>query len=439
VASKDIMPHDLDCERQVLGACLVSDTAVYEALSIVSPSDFYFPAHRTIVERIASIAAEGEPVSVETVGLRLRKDGKLQEVGGAQYLVALIDGIVSPSAAGQIAKRVRELSVIRQVKVLGRELWAKATQSADASRLLSLMQERLLTLGGSKKDSTEESIRDIISRVFSGLDEDMTEAASKRAESGIPAIDRLLVGFQPGNLIIIAGRPGLGKSWLAGQVALYNARNDIASLLISLEMTKEEVARRIVGLRAGLNTFRLHSSLLSEDEMARVTEACSALYELPIFIDTPGELTGWDFHVRVRQAKLRRDIGLAIVDHLGLIRLPESRYSTRAQELGNVTRQAKVLARELDIPIILLHQLNREVRDSEPKLHHLRDSGCVEQDADVVLFIHRKSAEHAEAELIIAKQRNGPLGRAKLLFDKEAGGFVYEGHPRWEHVLASED
>jgi len=427
------MPYDDDAERCTLGACLTSNAAVFEAGRIVGAQDYYIPIHRDVFAAVLSVAERGVNVDMQTVATALKKAGKLAACGGAVYLVQLLEGCPSAVNVSQYATRVRECAVLREIRAVSWELWQRANDRANAAELLNEMQAKIIRMSVIRTDSEPELISKTMHRIYGSLDD--PESATCRIGFGIPEIDEMLMGLQPGNLIVVAARTTLGKSWLAIQSLLYNAGQGVPCALFSLEMTKEEVARRLLALYSGINAHRMRRGHISDDEVVVLADSAAKFQNIPIVIDAPSSLSVFDLHVRARQLKLQYGIGLLVVDHLGLMALPH--HDNRAQAVGDVTRLVKALARELEMPIVLLHQLNREVRDGEPKLHHLRDSGNVEQDADTVLLLHRKGPNSVEATLTIAKQRNGPTGYAELLFDSEIGGFVYPGHPRWNAVDAA--
>ena len=401
-------PQSLDSEQAVLGSILIDRDAIVEVADFLRPADFYRAANGTIYAAMLDLYGRREPIDVVTVAEALERSGELANVGGPSYLSQL--GNNTPTAV-----HVEQYGRIVERKALGRSLIQAAGRiaaigyedSPDTSDALDRAQQELLAIT-ERQSSSWAQLRSLLPDAYDYLGRLAEGALIQGIASGIASLDRLTGGFMPGDLVVLAARPSVGKTACAIQVAQGAARDGIGVGLFSLEMSKEQIARRILAGAAGIDTH-MHVSPDSLTEAAHVAQSKS---DLPLWIDDSPTATPLELRTRARRlAASQRCLGLLIVDYLQLAHCPKS--ESREREVADISRQLKALARELRLPILVLSQLNRdqERRGGAPRLSDLRESGAIEQDADVVLFLWRsKEAESTEITLTIAKQRNGPAG-----------------------------
>jgi len=422
-----VPPHSLESEVSVLGSCLISKDAVVIALELLKPDDFYRNAHRVVFEAIQALSAQSEPVDAVTVTEWLSRHARLDEVGGAAALYDLTDQVPTAANAAYYARIVRDRSLLRRlidagarVTQLGYEPTDDALQTVD--RAESIVYDLAQT--GNAGDFTP--LNDLLTESFERL-----ELLSKeRSEvtglaTGFDDLDRLTAGLQPQNLVIIAARPSMGKSGLALGVAEYVAIDTRKSvLLFSLEMSKVEIVNRMLSSQARVDSGRLRTGRLEDGHWRALGEALGRMSDAPLYIDDTPSITLLEIRAKARRLKQRVGLDLIIVDYLQLMS-SNKRSDNRVQEVAEFSRGLKMLAKELDIPVVALSQLSRQPEsrtDKRPMLSDLRESGSIEQDADIVGFIYRDEVYDADspdkgtAELIIAKHRNGAVGKVQLAF-----------------------
>jgi len=428
-----VQPHSLESEVSVLGACLISKDAVTVALELLKPDDFYRNAHRVVFEAVQALASASEPVDTVTVTEWLSRHGRLDEVGGAAALYDLTDQVPTAANAAYYARIVRDRSLLRRlidaggkVTQLGYEPTDDALQSVD--RAESIVYELSQTGGVSEL----EPLNSLLAESFENLE----KLSKERSEvtglaTGFDDLDRLTAGLQPQNLVIIAARPSMGKSGLALGIAEYVAidtRKPV--LLFSLEMSKTEIVNRMLSSQARIDSGRLRTGRLDDPHWRALGEALGRMNDAPLYIDDTPSITMLEIRAKARRLdqrmKQQGGISLIVVDYLQLMSSnPGRRSDNRVQEVAEFSRGLKMLAKELDIPVVALSQLSRQPEsrtDKRPMLSDLRESGSIEQDADIVGFIYRDEVYDADspdkgtAELIIAKHRNGAVGKVQLAF-----------------------
>src|SRR3990167_8968796 len=349
------MPFDLDAEQCTLGSCMISENASFDSASLLTENDFYLAAHQQIFGAIYDLLNRAQPLDIVTVSGSLTHRGQLESSGGAFYLSTLIDAVPSAVNARQYADRVKECSILRRVKRVGSDMYHKATDSADGRELLNEYQAELLNMSFERDSSQPELVAKTAHTMFSEMDR--YDDAESRVGFGIPKLDEMIAGLQEGHLVIVAARTSIGKTWLALQAMLHNARQGIPCGMFSLEMSKIEITRRLVGLLSGVNAHRIRQGNITDEQALIVAEAAGKFAGIPIVVDDPPSLNVFDLHVKARRMKAQHRIGMLTVDHLGLMAVPKN--DNRAQAIGDVTRIVKGLARELKVPVLLLHQLNR--------------------------------------------------------------------------------
>lgn len=429
-----IPPQNLAAEQSVLGSMLIDKNAIVRAIEILHPDSFYRDAHRYIFEAILELFDKGEAIDLVTVTENLRKNGKLDAVGGPIYISDLINSVPTAANVEYYANIVEEKATLRRLIDAGTKIVQDAfAEPDDVSIILDNAEKTIFGIalkrvreGFLKVDSVLKSVLDKIDRLY-GKKEKLTGVPS-----GFADLDNLTAGFQNADLIIVAARPSVGKTALALNIASSNSmKHNIPVAIFSLEMSREQLAQRLLCSEAEIDAIRLKTASLPDVGWKKLTRALSKLSEAPIFIDDSASITVTEMRAKCRRLKIEKGLGLVIVDYLQLMR-GRARVENRVQEISEIARSLKTLARELDIPVIAISQLSRAVEqrtDRFPRLSDLRESGEIEQTADVVIFIHREGYYNPNtdrgniAEIIIAKQRNGPVGMIELVFRKEIAKF----------------
>ena len=426
-AGQRLPPQDLDAERSVLGAMLLSTDAMAEVVETLDPADFYRSAHGKIYAAVRTLFAHGEPVDVITAVDTLRRSGSLEEVGGALYLRDLVDEVPTPAGATHYARIVADAALRRRLIAAAADIMDGAyTGAQEADQIADGAEQRIYDVA--RREDAEETavIGDLVNAAMSDLEAIQNrESAYTGLPTGFRDLDDLMSGLQPGNLVILAARPGIGKSSLAMNVARNVAVTGESVAMFSLEMSRYEIGMRLLCAEARVPWDRIRNKRVGPDDWTRVVAAGETLHDAPLSIIDSGNVNIVDIRAKSRRMRTgRQNLSLIIVDYLQLMTSPLARRpDNRQQEVAEISRSLKLLAKELSIPVLALSQLNRnpEARaDKRPQLSDLRESGSLEQDSDVVMFIHRDDADpekKREAELIVAKHRNGPTGSIRLTFE----------------------
>jgi replicative DNA helicase len=437
VARLRIPPHSIEAEQSVLGGLLIDNGAWDRAGDLLGESDFYRYEHRLIYAAIGQLVQATKPADVITVFERLQTQGKADEIGGLAYLNALAQSVPSAANIRRYAEIVRERAILRKLVSASDEIATQAfnPQGRTVAQILDEAEGRILAIGeeGSRTQQgfqpMDKLVLQLIDRVQELAEHGADEVTGVR--SGFYDIDRMTAGLQPGDLIVLAARPSMGKTAFALNIAEHVAVNEgLPAVVFSMEMGASQLALRMVGSLGRIDQQNLRTGRLRDEEWGRLTEAVDKLGKASIFIDESAALTPSELRARARrQARTCGKLGLIVVDYLQLMSgSGGGGDENRATVLGEISRGLKSLAKELQCPVIALSQLNRSVEtrtDKRPMMSDLRESGAIEQDADVIMFIYRDdyynkdaSKEPGVAEIIIAKQRNGPTGTAKLTFLK---------------------
>lgn len=431
-----VPPHDLDAEAAVLGAILLHQDALDDVAGHLAATDFYRAAHRQIFEAMTTLASQKKPVDFLTLKDALTSAGKLEEVGGQAYLASLTDGRGRSSHVTAYADLVHEKARLRAMIYSATKLIQQAYEAGDdAASILDSAEQTLFELSRGEQHGGFKPLKDIIPGVMDQIEHWVSmKSGVSGVSSGFTDLDQMTRGFQPGNLIILAARPSMGKSALAMNIAQYVAGAGQAVGFFSLEMSEHELGVRTLTAAAGVDGHWLQRGRIRESEWGRLAMAIQSLSVLPLYIDESPFITAFEMRSRARRLKAERGLGLLIIDYTQLMLAQESdRRENRTLELAAITRALKGLAKDLKIPVIALSQLSRRVeerQDKRPMLSDLRESGSLEQDADVVLFIYREAVyketdeNRRVAELIIGKQRNGPIGTIRLGWIPEQTKFV---------------
>ncbi len=438
-------PQNLSAEQSVLGAMLIDKGAAVRAIEMLHPDSFYRDAHRYIFEAITKLFDRDEPIDSITVTEALRSDGKLDAVGGSVYIADLINGVPTAANVEFYARIVEEKAMLRRLIEAGTRIVSRAfDEPEDIGGVLDAAEKDIFEIALKRVRSGFLGIGDVLKTVLNKID----SMYGKKDQitgipSGFPDLDAYTAGFQNSDLIIVAARPAVGKTALSLNIAQNVAiKHKIPVAIFSLEMSKEQLAQRMLCSEAEIDHQQFKTANLPDHGWKKLTKALSRLSEAPLFIDDSAAITITEIRAKARRLKLERGLGLVIIDYLQLMQGSKFRMENRVQEVSEIARSLKTLARELDIPVIAVSQLSRAIEqrtDRRPLLSDLRESGEIEQTADLVLFIHRedyynpKSPKGNIAEIIIAKQRNGPVGSLELVFRKELAKFSSK-ESRYEEV-----
>lgn len=424
-----VPPQDSEAEKSVLGALLLDKDAILSVAQFLRPEHFYVPANAAIYEAILHLSEEGQAADIITLSAALKRDKQLKKVGGMSYLTDLVNAVPTASNIATYADIVADLAVRREmIKAAGEITELGYDDSIEVKELVDQAEKKLFDLSSDNIKKSFTPIRELVKEAYSRATELQANKGKVRGiPSGLTALDNVIGGFQESNLIILAARPSVGKTSLALDIARHATINEKKRVAVfSLEMSEMELIDRLIAAQVEMSLWDYKMGELKESEESRLLEAMDALSEAPLYIDdVPGQHI---VEMRTKARRLAMEVGLdmIIIDYLQLI--VGDNKENRVQEVSAISRQLKNLARELHIPVMALSQLSRavETRDSRiPQLSDLRESGAIEQDADVVIFIHREEQYNFEterpgiADLIIAKHRNGPTGQVEVGFQKE--------------------
>jgi replicative DNA helicase len=429
VSSHKLPPQNVEAEQSVLGGILIENDAINKVLEILTPDDFYRDAHRRIYNALINLSTRDEPADLITLTNELRKIDQLDAAGGASYITSLIDSVPTAANIEYYARIVKEKSILRQLIQTSTDIITESYQDrSDVESFLDEVERSIFQISENRVRPSFYPIRDIVKQSFKTL-ERLYE--KKELVTGVPSgfkeLDQMTAGFQPSDLIIVAGRPSMGKTAFCLNVAQYAAiekRTPVA--VFSLEMSKEQLVIRLLCSEAHVEGTKLRTGFLSEGDWPRLTIAAGNLSEAPIFIDDTAALSVLELRAKARRLKADQGLGMVIIDYLQLMR-GRARAESRQQEISEISRSLKAVAKELNIPVIAVSQLSRRTEERtgmRPQLSDLRESGAIEQDADLILFLYRDEVynrsednpNRGKAEMIIGKQRNGPTGKIELAF-----------------------
>ncbi len=431
VASK-IPPQNVDAEQAVLGSILLKADAFGTVLEILKPEDFYKNGHKLIFEVMVDLFEDNEPQDLLTVSNLLRDKNRLDQVGGPMYLASLTSIVPVTANIASYAKIIREKSILRRLIEVNTDIAARCYEEQnDIDILVDEAEQAIFDIAGKKGGQAFTPIKSIVPDAFATV-----EQLYKRKEliTGVPSgyseIDKMTAGLQPSDLIIVAARPSMGKTSFAMNIAQHASLVEKTGVAVfSLEMSKEQLVMRLLSSVGRIDSQRIRTGKLLNEDWPKLTRAVGMLSEEPIFIDDTPAISVLEMRAKVRRLAAQHDIGLIVVDYLQLLR-GRGTIENRTQEISEISRSLKALAKEHKVPVIALSQLNRGLEsrtDKRPMMSDLRESGAIEQDADVICFIYRdevynKAEDNPErglSEIIIGKQRNGPTGTVKLTFIKE--------------------
>ena len=423
-----VPPNDVEAEQAVLGSMLTDRDAVISAIEVLHVEDFYRTDNKSIYEAILNLYNRAEPIDIITVKAELESLGKIEQVGGLEYLVSLPDKVPTTANAIKYIKIVEEKSTLRNlIKTANDIIEMGYDPTEDVTDVMESAEKKIFNIMQNNDKKSYSPIKDILVDSFTQLEELYNR---KQHITGVPSgfigLDYKTAGFHGSDLILIAARPAMGKSAFALNIATNAAvRANVPVVMFSLEMSKEQLVNRILCSEAMVDSNKVRTGKLEEEDWTKLAGSIGPLSEAEIYIDdTPG-ITVTEIRAKCRKLKLEKNIGMVVIDYLQLVQGSNRRHGSREQEISEISRSLKILAKELDVPVIALSQLSRAVEqrpDHRPMLSDLRESGAIEQDADIVMFLYRddyynKDSEKQNiAEVIIAKHRGGSLGTVELLW-----------------------
>jgi replicative DNA helicase len=422
------LPSNLEAERSILGAILLDNNALNTAIEALKAEDFFLPQHRHVFQHMAALGEAQHAIDLVTLTEELHRRGELEAAGGAPYLASLVDGVARVSNVEHYARIVKEKAMLRNLIHATHNIQQQAFEGEDgADAILDGAESSIFALAEDRVKAGLIPIKEIVHENFDRLEKIFREGKSITGiTTGYGELDKLLSGLQPSELIILAARPSHGKTALALNLAENIAiRGGLPVAVFSLEMSKESLLQRLVASVAQVDAHKFRSGHLSREDWKRMTEALSVISSAPLWVDDAGSISVLEIGAKARRLKREKGLALLVVDYLQLI-TGRGRFNSRQEEVASISRGLKGLAKELQIPVLVLSQLTRAPERDErgPQLSDLRESGAIEQDADVVMFIYRPNffnlnatpEERDMADILIAKQRNGPTDKIKFVF-----------------------
>ena len=410
-------PQDVIAEQSVLGGMLLSKDAISDVVEILRERDFYRPAHELIYDAIVDLYGRGEPADPVTVSAELTKRGDLVRAGGAPYLHTLISSVPTAANAGYYAKIIRERAIMRRLVEAGTKIVQLGyTDEGEVDDAVDQAQAEVFAVTERRESDDYVQLSQLMPEAYDEIEKIAAGVTGQGVKTGFKDLDALTNGFHPGNMIVLAARPAVGKSTLGLDIARYaSIHKRETSVIFSLEMSRSEITMRMLSAEARVPLNNIRSGRLSEEEWARMARRMGEISDAPMFIDDSPNLSLMEIRAKSRRLKQRHDLQLIVIDYLQLMNSGK-RVENRQQEVSEFSRQLKLLAKELNVPVVAISQLNRSPEqrsDKKPMLSDLRESGSIEQDADLVILLHREDLydsqnRSGEADLIVAKHRNGP-------------------------------
>ncbi len=431
-------PQDIPAEQSVLGGMLLSKDAIADVIEVLRGTDFYRPAHQLVFEAVLDTYGRGDPADPVTIAAELTRRGEIGKAGGAPYLHTLISSVPTAANAGYYAAIVRERAILRRLVEAGTRIvqlgYGAAGGGGDVDDVVDRAQAAVYDV---TERRTSEDYLPLEQLLQPALDEIESIGSRGAGLVGVPTgfkdLDDITNGLHPGQLIIVAARPAVGKSTLGLDFARSaSIKHDLTSVIFSLEMSRNEIVLRLLSAEGRIPLHHMRTGRMSDDDWARLARRMGEIAEKPLFIDDSPNLTMMEIRAKARRLKQRHDLRIVVVDYLQLMQ-SSRRVESRQQEVSEISRQLKLLAKELEIPVVAISQLNRgpeQRTDKKPQLADLRESGSLEQDADAVILLYREdlfereSPRAGEADLILAKHRNGPTGTVTVAFQGHYSRFV---------------
>ena len=434
-----ILPNNLEAEQSILGACMIDTNSVIQAVEILVPEDFYREDNKIIFSCIHSLFSKNQPIDIITLKEEIASIGKLEQIGGLEYIATLPEKIPTTANIEMYIKIVKDKAISRNLIEMSNEISKLGFDSTiTTEQLTDIAEKKVFEITQKKNTKNASRFKDVISSCINNLEEVVKNGKKKGIPTGFIDLDKKMGGLKPTELIILAARPAMGKSAFALNIAIHVAKNEkVPVLIFNLEMGKEQLVDRIICSECFIDSVKYREGNIQDEDWTKLANGLSTLTESNIFIDDTSSLTISEIKAKCRKMKIEENIGLVIIDYLQLIS-PSGNKTSREQEVAEISRSLKILAKDLKIPIIALSQLSRanekrNSQDKRPMLSDLRDSGSIEQDADIVMFIHREDYYNKDivepdkkniAEIILAKNRAGETGIENLLWIGEYTKFV---------------
>jgi replicative DNA helicase len=423
------LPSNVEAERSILGAILLDNAVCNQAIELLRREDFFLESHRRIFDKMVALSERLMPIDLITLSDELRRAGEFEQIGGATYIASLIDGVPRTDTIEPYAKLVKAKSMLRKLITASNQISALAFEEEDdADVIIDKAEQMIFQIAEDRVRQGFQYIGDVAHRRLEQIEQ---MAGRPEMITGVPTgftdFDRMTSGLQRQELIVIAARPSMGKTALALNMAQYASKNSNVVGIFSLEMSAEQLVSRLLCSEARVDAHRLRTGYLNREEWARLADALRRLCETKVFIDDSAAVSVMEMRAKCRRLKAEHGLDLLVIDYLQLM-AGRGRIESRQQEVSQISRDLKGLAKELDVPVVALSQLSRapeQRTEHKPQLSDLRESGAIEQDSDVVCFIYREELynptdeNQGTAELIIGKQRNGPTGMVQLAFLKE--------------------
>ncbi len=422
-----VPPHSLEAEQTVLGALLMDGSAVEKTLNVIRAEDFYYEANSEIFDAIKTVHQFDIPVDIITVTNELKKRSKLEQTGGIEYLAGLTENIVSTKSISAYLDIIKEKSTLRKIISISNELIEKGyKESDDVQNLIDLAESRIFSLSQNRSSNDFSKVKDVLITVFNQLEERAKVKGSVTGiDTGYRDLNRMTAGLQRSDMIVLASRPAMGKTSLALNLAMNAAKTGSSVALFSLEMSKEQYIQRLISLESLVEISKFRTGALEDNDWLSLANVMNGISSANIFIDDTASISLFDLISKCRRLKIDKGLDLIIIDYVQLMSYG-AKSESRQQEISNISRGLKQLAREINCPVLALSQLSRSVEqrpDKRPLLSDLRESGAIEQDADIVMMLYRdeyynkeESEKKGIAEVILAKHRNGPVGTVELVF-----------------------
>lgn len=425
---RKVPPQSIEAEMSILGGVLLDNEAINRCLELIEADDFYRESHRKIFRAMIDLSNRSEPCDLITLTDMLKRKGELEEVGGGAYLATLVDYVPTAANIAYYCRIVKEKSVTRRLITAATDIVTRGyDEETTVDELLDGAQKTIFEISENKLRPAFTPVGTILKDTFKRIE---TLYEKKEHVTGVPTgfydLDKMTAGFQPGDLIIIAGRPSMGKTAFSLNIAQYAAAHADSPLpvaVFSLEMSKESLVMRLLCSESRVDASRLRTGHLVDTDWHKLTHGADKLAKARLYIDDTPAIPVLEMRAKARRLKAENGLGMIVVDYLQLMR--GSSQESRQQEISEISRSLKALAKELEVPVVALSQLNRSLEsrtDKRPMMSDLRESGAIEQDADVIMFVYRDEVYHPEtehkgvAEIIIGKQRNGPIGTVRLAF-----------------------
>ncbi len=430
-------PQNIEAEESLLGALMLDPEAIYRVVDFLTAKDFYKKAHRDIYETITDLLNKREAIDLLSVSAKLKEKNLLKDVGGKSYLTSLVNSVPTASHATDYANMICKKRVLRDLISFGYEISSSAyDEKRDVDILLDEAEKKIFSISQGSAKKNFFAIKDTLEDAFERIEHLSTEEGKARGvATGFKSIDNILSGLQKSDLVVLAARPSMGKSALASNIARNVAKKNVPVGIFSLEMSVDQIVDRLIADISGINLWKLRTGNLKKagdnSDFDKIRDSFEELSNLPIYIDDSISFNVMQMRTMARRLQAEKGLGLIIIDYLQLIR-PRQNTDSMVQQMTEISRELKMLAKELNVPVLALSQLSRAVEQRTPqipRLADLRESGAIEQDADVVMFIYREDYYRQDtgrrniADIIVAKHRNGPIGKAELYFDQDRATF----------------